>query len=122
MFVVDEITGDIKLHQGDTGEYTITDLIGYEEGARVFFAVQDSKRRFIGSQIESIIDNDSTVFKFNQTLTNLLTVKPNEETAEYYGGIKVCTSEGDEETIKVGNKQDGEMIVITVYPKEAEGI
>ena len=122
MFVVDEITGDIKLHQGDTGEYTIEDLKEFEEGARTFFAIQDSKRKFIGSQIESFIDNEKSTFKFNQTLTNLLTVKPTEETAEYYGGIKVCTIDGREETIKVGNKQDGEMIVITVYPKEAEGV
>lgn len=121
MFVVDEKTGDLTLHQGDTGEYIVTELPENRNGARIYFEVQDAKRRTVGAQIPSVIENGSTVFKFNQSLTNLFTVKLVEETAEYYGGIKICTDDGDEETVKVGDKEDGERIIITVYPKVAEG-
>lgn len=121
MFVVDENTGDLTLHQGDTGEYIVIELPENKEGARIFFEIRDAKRKTIGSQIPSVIENGTAIFKFNQGLTNLLTVKLTEETAEYYGGIKICTDEGDEETVKIGNKQDGERIIITVYPKEVEG-
>lgn len=121
MFVVDENSGDLTLHQGDTGEYVVTGLPDNREGARIYFEVQDAKRKTVGSQIPSVIERQTAVFRFNQSLTNLLTVRLVEETAEYYGGIKICTDEGDEETVNVGDKQDGERIIITVYPKVAEG-
>ena len=122
MFVVDDKTGDLKLHQGDSGEYIVTDLPENKNGASIYFEVQDAKRKTVGAQIPSVISNGSTTFKFTPALTNLMTVKLSEETAEYYGGIKICTEGGDEETIKVGDKQDGERIIITVLPKEAEGV
>ena len=121
MFIVDENSGDLTLHQGDTGEYVVTGLPDNREGARIYFEVQDAKRKTVGSQIPSVIERQTAVFKFNQSLTNLLTVRLVEETAEYYGGIKICTDEGDEETVNVGDNQDGERIIITVYPKVAEG-
>ena len=120
MFDVDAITGDLKLHQGESGEYIVEDIIG-KEGARTYFEIQNNKRKRVGDQIRSVVSNGSTVFKFTPALTNLLTVKLSEEEAEYYGGIKICDDEGNEETLKVGNKQDGERIIITVLPIEAEG-
>ena len=121
MFVIDENTGDLTLHQGDTGEYTVTDLPEEMEGESIYFEVRDSKRRTVGAPIPSMIKKQIAVFKFNKSLTDLFTVKLKEETAEYQGGIKICTKAGDEETVKVGNKADGENIVITVYPKIVEG-
>lgn len=122
MFIVNEETGDIKLHQGDSGEYIVTDLPPDKLGEKIYFEIQDSKRKKIGEDIESVIEEGyTTTFKFTPVLTDLLKVKLSEETAEYYGGIKICTSDGNEETIKVANKEDGERIIITVLPKEAEG-
>lgn len=120
MFNVDSITGDIELHQGDTGEYIITDVYA-EDGTRAYFEVQDAKRKKVGSQISTDVYDGMATFKFNASLTDLFVVKSSEETAEYYGGIKLCDNNNNEETIKVGNKQPGERIIITVYPKEVEG-
>ena len=120
MFDVDGITGDLKLHQGESGEYIVEDIIG-KEGAKTYFEIQNNRRKRVGDQIRSVVSNGSTTFKFTPALTNLLTVKLTETEAEYYGGIKICDDEGNEETLKVGNKQDGERIIITVLPIEAEG-
>lgn len=121
MFIIDENTGDLTLHQGDTGEYIITDLSETLNGESIYFEVRDNKRRTIGTPISSIIEDQIAVFRFNKSLTDLFIVKLSEETAEYQGGIKICTKTGDEETVKVGNKADGENIIITVYPKIVEG-
>lgn len=120
MFEVNDVTGDMELHQGDTGEYIVTDILA-KDGTRAYFEIQDSKRKAVGSQISTIVYDGMAVFKFTQAITNLLKVKATEETAEYYGGIKLCDDEGNEETIKVGNKKGGERIIITVLPIEVEG-
>ena len=121
MFDVNAITGDLKLHQGEWGEYIVEDIAENKEGMRAYFEIQDSKRKRVGDQIKSVVTGGSVTFVFTPPLTNLLTVKLSEDEAEYYGGIKFCDDSGREESVKVGNKQDGERIIITVLPIEAEG-
>lgn len=60
-------------------------------------------------------------FKIPAALTNHLTVKRNEETAEYYFGIKLCSDDEDEDTLLLGNSNIGDLNTITVYPKKLEG-
>ena len=120
MFEVDKVTGDITLTQGDSGIYTITGLPTDEEYTACF-AIQTDKRKPVGSEVYTTPIDGSASFDIQDTLTNLLTVKPIEETATYYGGIKLCGPNGYERTYRVGNKEDGERIIITVYPKQVEG-
>ena len=121
MYKVDPTTGDIKLTQGDTGEYNLTGLPA-DKTYRAFFAVQDGNRKQIGDQIESILENGNVSFAIKESLTNLLTVKLSEESATYYGGVKICDDDWYEETVTIGDKEEGEQIVITVLPKQVEGV
>lgn len=120
-FVVDDY-GNITLVQGDSGQLQVSGL-ETDKDYTVYLAIQDSKRNPIGSEI-SVQANyaDSVIFEFTPSLTNLLTVKPKEETAEYYYGIKVCkSSDNFEDTLLIGNSNIGDLNTITVYPKKVEG-
>lgn len=123
MFIVDETTGDITtLTQGDTGEYTLTGL-PTDDYYSYYFAIQDENRNPIGEEIMVSGNLKSTVtFPITAELTDLLTVKKNEEYATYYFGVKCCSKTGTEDTLIIANKQVGERNTITVYPKKVEGI
>jgi hypothetical protein len=120
MYKVDEITGDITLTQGDAGEYCLTGL-PTDKPYVAWFAVQDEKRKPIGEEIRANVEDGSVSFAIKDTLTNLFKVKSSEETATYYAGVKICDADWYEDTVTVGNKEDGERIIITVYPKQVEG-
>ncbi len=122
MFIVDEISGDITtLTQGDTGEYVLTGL-PTDDYYTYYLAVQDQNRNPIGEEIVANGNLKSTVtFPFTSSLTDLLTVKKNEEYATYNFGVKLCSKAGVEDTLIIGNKQVGEKNTITVYPKKVEG-
>lgn len=122
MFIVDEISGDITtLTQGDTGKYTLTGL-PTDDYYTYYLAIQDTNRNPVGSEIVVSGNLKSTVtFPFTSTLTDLLTVKKNEEYATYYFGVKLCSQAGEEDTLIIGDKQVGEKNTITVYPKKVEG-
>lgn len=121
MFLVDEETGDITLTQGDTGEYKVSGL-PTDQAYTLYLAVQDTNRNPIGNEISESLNLRSTVnLKFTKTLTDLLTVKKNEDYAEYKFGLKLCDRAGNEDTLIIGNKQVGEDNIITVYPKKVEG-
>ena len=121
MFRIDEVSGDITLTQGDTGQYPV-EGIPTDKDYRVYLAVQNNKRKQVGAQIYTNSNySDFVTLKIADTLTDLLTVKTTEETAEYYFGIKICDDEGNEDTLIIGDKEEGEFNIITVYPKKVEG-
>ena len=118
-FTIDK-DGNITLIQGDSGELVINGL----PTDSVYFAIQDENRNPIGSEIELDTNNSSSViFTITGSLTNLLTVKKDDETATYYYGIKLCNKDDFmEDTLLIGNTQIGSLNTITVYPKKVEGI
>mgnify|MGYP006952227194 FL=1 len=121
-FTIDK-DGNITLIQGDSGELVINGL-PTDKNYSVYFAIQDENRNPIGSEIELNTNNSSSViFTITGSLTNLLTVKKDDETATYYYGIKLCNKDDFmEDTLLIGNTQIGSLNTITVYPKKVEGI
>lgn len=120
-FIDDE--GNITLVQGDDGDITF-DGIPTDRNYEVFFAIQDDKRRPIGDEISVMSDNmPSVVISVPSTLTDLLTVKAGQETAEYYYGVKICDeATGLEDTMILGNNEIGDLNTITVYPRKVKGL
>lgn len=122
MFEVNEETGDITLTQGDTGNYTVSGL-PTDQRYTLYFGVQDENRNPVGSEISESLNLRSTVsLSITSALTDLLTVKKNEDFATYYFGLKLCTVGGMEDTLIIGNKEIGERNIMTVYPKQVEGM
>lgn len=121
MFLVDEETGDITLTQGDTGEYRVSGL-PTDQAYTIYFAIQDTNRNPVGEELSESLNLRSVVnIKIPKSLTDLLTVKKSEDSAEYFFGIKLCDRAGNEDTLIIGNKQVGDNNTITVYPKKVEG-
>lgn len=119
-FRIDE-NGNITMVQGDSGRLVVNGL-NTDKNYRVFFAIQDEKRKPIGNEIEVLSNyQPSIVFGINSSLTDLLKVKQDEETATYYYGVKVCSEDGFEDTLSIGGSDMGDKNSITVYPKKVEG-
>ena len=120
-FIDDE--GNITLVQGDDGDITF-DGIPTDRNYEVFFAIQDDKRRPIGDEVSVMSNNmSSVVISVPSTLTDLLTVKAGQDTAEYYYGVKICDeATGLEDTMILGNNEIGDLNTITVYPRKVKGL
>lgn len=121
-FVIEE-NGDITLHQGDSGLYPITGL-PTNENYLCCFEVRNAKRKTMGEQITKY-SNYSTYIEFDipVTLTDLLTVKKDEEYTDYYFTIKICkTNPVREDTLFLNDRYFGDDNVMRVYPKGAEGV
>lgn len=121
-FEVDN-SGNITLVQGDSGKLTVSGIPD-DKSYKVYLAVQDEKRRPIGTEVYYITSpgQSSVVFDFVPVLTNLLTVKRSEEFATYYYGVKVCDENSEfEDTLLIGDSKIGDLNTITVYPKKVEG-
>ena len=50
-----------------------------------------------------------------------MTIPKNKEYAIYYYGIKLCSDNGFEDTLLIGNGDIGTLNTMTVYPKKVEG-
>ena len=125
MYEVDEITGNITLRQGDSGEYTIEGLPN-NYLYLAYFAVHDEKRNRVGFEIIKEIDqtNARVTFELTPEFTDYLIVKPNEEVATYYFDVKLSyysDSTKIEDTLILGDKTPEDKNTITVYPKTVEG-
>lgn len=123
MFLVDETTGDIELVQGDSGTLYV-DGIPDDKNYKVYFSIYNSNGKILGDEVWVYSYNLPTVtFEIPSTLTDLLTVKGSiDDTAEYYYGVKVCDEEsGFEDTLLIGNKDIGELNIMTVHRKTTEG-
>lgn len=120
-FSVDD-EGNITLIQGDSGELKVSGL-ETDKNYTVYLGIQDSKRNAIGNELSlQSGQHDEVTFVITPALTNLLTVKKNNEYETYYYGIKVCYSSDDfEDTLFIGDSTFGETRTMTVYPKIVEG-
>lgn len=120
-FMIDN-DGNITMIQGDTGRLVVNGLMT-DQNYDVYFAIQDENRRPIGNEISVQSNSQPTVvFELSSNLTDLLKVGQDEETHEYYYGVKTCTADGFEDTLIVGNGDMGDRNTITVYPKKVEGV
>ena len=113
--------GNITMVQGDSGQLVINGL-NTDKNYSVYFAIQDENRKPIGNEIVVNSNKQSSVaFVLSSSLTDLLKVNQNDETATYYYGVKVCDNSGFEDTMLVGDSIIGDKNSITVYPKKVEG-
>lgn len=113
--------GNITLIQGDSGQLVINGL-NTDKNYSVYFAIQDENRKLIGNEIMVNSNKQSSVaFILTSSLTDLLKVNQNDETATYHYGVKVCDNTGFEDTMLIGGSQIGDINTITVYPKKVEG-
>ena len=120
-FTIDN-DGNITMIQGDTGRLVVNGLMT-DQNYTVYFAIQDENRRPIGEELRVKSNSQPTVvFELSSNLTDLLKVGQDEETHEYYYGVKTCTADGFEDTLIVGNGDMGDRNTITVYPKKVEGV
>lgn len=121
MFIVDD-NGNIYLHQGDSG-YVYVEGLSTDKNYLVYFGIRNKKRQQIGTEVFIESNNQPNVKLFIPTeLTDLLEVGKNEESTEYYYGVKTCDPDtGEEDTLILGNNDLGDKNIITVYPKEVEG-
>ena len=119
-FMIDN-DGNITMIQGDTGRLVVNGLMT-DQNYTVYFAIQDENRRPIGNEISVQSNSQPTVvFELSSNLTDLLKVGQDEETHEYYYGVKTCTADGSEDTLTIGSGDMGDRNTITVYPKKVEG-
>ena len=119
-FMIDN-DGNITMIQGDTGRLVVNGLMT-DQNYDVYFAIQDENRKPIGNEISVQSNSQPTVvFELSSNLTDLLKVGQDEETHEYYYGVKTCTADGFEDTLIIGDGDMGDINTITVYPKKVEG-
>lgn len=119
-FRIDE-NGNITMVQGDTGRLVVNGLMT-DQNYTVYFAIQDENRQPVGNEISVQSNSQPTVvFELSSNLTDLLKVGQEEETHEYYYGVKTCTADGFEDTLIIGSGDMGDRNTITVYPKKVEG-
>lgn len=121
-FLIDEKTGRITTYQGDSGEFAIVG-VPEEEDYEVYFAFYDENRKIIGQEIKVQSNGSNTIpILVGADLTDLLTVKPREDYAGYYYGIKICkASIGFEDTLLIKGQNIGDLNEVIVYPKQVEG-
>lgn len=125
MIDVDNLTGDMKIYQGDSGDFNITN-IPTDRTYQVYFSFYDENRKVIGRELMTSSINGMAKLFIPADITNLLVVPLDEPTATYYYGVKFCWVDdlGNtyEDTQIIGNKEIGELNEVTVYPKETEGV
>ena len=104
--------GTIYIHKGDSGNIVVKGL-GTDKDYNVYFAIKNSKRETIGSEL--VVNSN---YKSFVTFT---TVPKNEDFAVYYYGLKACDGDSIEDTLQVSNTYFGQLNKIIVFPKIVEG-
>lgn len=113
--------GTIFIHQGDSGDIVITG-INTDKDYDVYFAVKNSKRETVGTELVMNSNYKSFVtFNLTSSFTDLLTVPEQEDFEIYHYGIKACYGDSIEDTLHVENTSFGQLNNIVVYPKTVEG-
>lgn len=121
MWIVDELTGDIRCRQGDSGRYRVDDL-PTDKNYKLSFALQTKKRKPIGKELTiDTAGNPTVVMDITPSTTDVLTVPSTQETEEYLFGFKIWDEDGFEDTLILGNKSEDDLNIITVLPKIVEG-
>ena len=118
---IDE-NGNITLIQGDSGEISVSGLDN-TKNYKVYFAIQDKKRKTVGSELcVSANKTDVVTFFLTGDYTDLLTVPLGQAYETYTYGIKVCEQdENKEDTLFVANSSFGDTNSIIVYPRKVAG-
>lgn len=121
MQIVDDLTGDMIIRQGDNGKYTVNGT-PTDKVYSAFLSVVDENRNHIGD-IETFTNPEGyTEFIITPEFSNKLEVKKGEEQATYFFVVKICFGINDiEDTLILGNKGIYELNKITVLPKISEG-
>ena len=123
MFIMDDVTGDQTVRQGDDYSFSV---VGISDDWDVYYSVYRASDRHIMFEIKSKPVNEVTEFNITPADSNLLTVPTNKKTEIYYYGIKRC-KDGREDTVIVGTKKDGspkevtDLNKVTVLPLTNEG-
>ena len=121
MQIVDELTGDMIIRQGDNGEYIVEDT-PTDKVYTAYFSVVDENRNHIGDIETNTSLEGYTKFIITPDFSDKLEVKKDEESATYYFVVKLCHGVNDiEDTLVIGNKGINELNKITVLPKISEG-
>lgn len=121
MQIVDELTGNIIIRQGDDGQYVVKD-IPTDKNYLASFAVYTEDRKKINEMQTQTDNKDFVEFTFPPSFTDEWVVKKGEEEATYYFGIKLSYGLDEiEDTIVIGNKTIYDRNTITVLPKLVEG-
>ena len=88
---IPDADGTITTYQGDTGDLIING-IPVDQNYRVYFAIQDAKRNFKGSEIMvNSLNQSSVVIHIPAEVTDELSVPLNKSYETYYYGIKLVT-------------------------------
>lgn len=120
MWVVDEETGNVTCRQGDSGTYIVEDL-PTDKNYTLYFQVNDSKNRKMFDIATETHMLDTCTIVITPSNSDRLTSK-DEGGTEYNFGIKLCYGVDEyEETLVIGDKDETEPNIITVYPKIVEG-
>ncbi|MBQ2396025.1 MAG: hypothetical protein II304_03125 [Bacteroidales bacterium] len=115
--------GDIKMLQGETIEFVVNGL-PTDENYKLFWEVQNEDRTRVGNQLEfDTLNLPSVTIKALANFTNLFVVPSDEKSAKYYHALKLCSvSTKNEITLRFKGKQIGDRNIITVFPRQAEGL
>ncbi len=114
--------GTITLYQGDSGEIAVSGLDN-SKNYMVYFAIQDSKRNLIGSELQVAANKtESVVFFLTPDYTDLLKVPAGKAYEIYTYGIKACEAESStEDTLFIFDGSYGTQNLIIVYPRKVIG-
>ena len=122
MAQISDENGNITTRQGDTFYIDLTEIDSSFVGGELYVQVINDKRKpMFENEPHKTVSDATERITIGASLSNLLTVKPSEDYAEYRYAVK-CVKSGVEDTWLLGNTEDfGELPVITVYPKVVEG-
>jgi len=106
----------IEMFQGDSGELAFNNLPNDIEDYVAYFAIQNSERVPIGSEVSiPLLGQESVTIFLTGGLTDLMTVSEDAKKETYYCGLKLCSdSQKIENTVWTGT--------INVKYKRVEGI
>lgn len=116
MFIIDEVTGNMTIRQGDTYMFTVE---GVDDSYDLYYSVYDSNRKILW-EIQTKPINQVASFNITPAYSTQLSVPTGRKTETYYYGLKRC-KDGYEDTLIVGNKEVGDLNRILVYPLITEG-
>jgi hypothetical protein len=126
MMKLNKDTGEITTFIGDSGKFYLSGLPLSSSGStNVYFSVYNDKDDILNEQEYTATVSGTLTMFIPAEFTDVLTIPKNEDSAEYYYGIKVAYYDVDgnriESTCTIGTHKEDEPTLFTVYPKRTEG-